>query len=314
MGRRGHRGRNHREARLETDQRLRRDRNNRGPGPRRERETGRRLPRWEGKGVQLPRRPGDEGDPGQGESGTGERDSEAEARRIAGGNLLLLRGSPGLFARQLDIPALVLVILGVDRADLFLFRVEQDGLVRDLDFVVRDVPLELQRHRFLHVELFFRFQLLAALLRPGDAPFRGRDGVLRFPQGARTGIVYVPFAGIRVEQRQVLAALLLGFVFFFDLLLALGFARLLLRGGQGDYGRVLAYQRPGLVQLLRVAAEALRRRDLGVIGLALGIDALVHALLRRRRRGCEEGQAKERRCLAMFGQRPHKAPCIPRSR
>jgi len=95
----------------ETDLRCRRNRENRGPGARVKREASRGLPRREGKGVQLPRRPGDEGDQGQGESRAGERNSEAEAGRLTGGNLRLLgRGFP---AGQFDVPALVLVVLAL---------------------------------------------------------------------------------------------------------------------------------------------------------------------------------------------------------
>src|SRR5439155_3462878 len=147
-----------------------------------------------------------------------------------------------------------------------------------------------ERHRLLHVELFFRFQLLPALLRPGDAPFRVVDPALRFREGARARVLDVLFAGIGVEQREVLAALLPGSFFVLEFLPALGFARLLLRGAQ--YGRVLAYQRARLVQLLRVATEALRRRHLRVIDLAPCVDALVHALLRRCGSGGEQRAAE----------------------
>src|SRR5205807_8754193 len=46
-----------------------------------------------------------------------------------------------------------------------------------------------------------------SLLRPGDAPFRVLDPPLRFREGAGARVLDVLFAGIGVEQREVLAAL-----------------------------------------------------------------------------------------------------------
>src|SRR5467141_2505564 len=114
MGEGGLRQRNHRKARPETDQRRRRDRKNRRRGSCQEREAGRRLPRREGEGVQLPGRSGDEGDPGQGESRAGERDSEAEAGRLAEGIYRL--GDPGFplvssTYRRLSSSYLALIVL-----------------------------------------------------------------------------------------------------------------------------------------------------------------------------------------------------------
>ena len=68
---------------LKTDLGHRRHREDHRRGARRQHAIGRGIPRRQGQGVQRTRRPGDEGDEGQGQPAAGQRDSAAAPRRLS---------------------------------------------------------------------------------------------------------------------------------------------------------------------------------------------------------------------------------------
>ena len=172
----------------------RRARGDRRRSARREPEAGRGLPRREGEGVQLARRPGDEGDEGQGEPGAGERaarkanwpgvsrpvrasldpgvrrDDLADARSVLRRGFRRRRGDRGGPARlhELAVTAQILVVLRVDHLDLLLLLVEQLGVRDDRGLVHLDVLLELRGHRLLLEELGLDGELLLPLLHVGE--------------------------------------------------------------------------------------------------------------------------------------------------
>ena len=82
VGRSGQCRCSHRSARVEADLRHRRDRKDRRRSARSQPEVGRGIPRRQGEGLQRAGRSGDEGHEGQGQSGAGQRDPAAAARRL----------------------------------------------------------------------------------------------------------------------------------------------------------------------------------------------------------------------------------------
>src|SRR6185295_6878945 len=273
-GRPKDRRRRNREKGFAPDQRLRGNREAGGRSACGERETGAGLPRGQGEGLQFTGGPGDEGDPGQGQSGPGQRvaQEKAELARLVEGRVALL----------------VVVVTRVDGVGFALLHFEKLLLRLEVGFDVLQIVLQPLGQLTLALVLvggLLVARLLLAELLDAARDLLGRLGVLR--QRARAGIVDVLLARVGGEQRLVAPR---GFAcgrFLLALPRLAGLLReaLLLRA----FGVDALDDQPLRIQQLDRHALAFGGNERAVIALAVLGDAAVGFRLRRERKSGEHG-------------------------
>src|SRR5262245_11595747 len=227
---------------------------------------------------------------------SGSRGARCDAARRGGARSrgLLLRRDRRAGLGDLAIAAQIVVVPRVDRVDFLLLLLDQLGVGPQLDLVLLDLLLELRRHRPLRVELGLRGEGLLALPGLGQLALGVLNRVFVRLYRAIARIVDVLLARIGVEQRLVLAPLLLRGDLVFEPALALGFPRSDLLGGGSCFvplhhhalSAQLFVRLAGLLGRHLVRVDRPARRRVGVLV----------ELLCDRRRGETRRAEEEREC------------------